>query len=699
MEKWKNMRKLWDNTNTEQPIQTYNSETEAELERQVNELRGIVTTFTNLVNDTVAALEQYKEDQAASISTQNLATVNATIEALEALNIKVNDIDITDATVDQLQAEQANIKTLYSDLANIVSLQVDNVEVNTKLDAETIEAKTAVIDALTVNDLTVSGLYEFATITATNANIGTANVDTVNATSATINELNAPEASITNLVSNNIEAVSESIQNSKIDTLDVEQITHKLHYIQPENEVQYIIAPPYFRNGQYRLIALNANNEACVALDIRNDVSNIWLSWSRRPSIGHYIEECRIFDYNSQRPQIYIKVNEANNVKLTWYYEYQGYDELANAAPSTWPDYPFNISLPGSWLYKFIHNEGVYFSHAVDIITNEGEHDYASLVLTPTSQWQESSWTAIEYNGLQDKDFKVYRPNQDVSTDADVTFHTISIEGLEQKYVVTIDGQFSSMNPSQVVNGILNPEFKPVEGASLATWNGSTSARTANTTEYTNAMVVAGVVYEATDAEGLHFEKVDITPDALTHGTLVSFTDRVVLRKHDRADYYVSAPGVDVTPAGIDSYKLYRYSIVDLNAYVDYKVSDGIWERLEEFIPNTYVIDTNPFNVQPQHGPWSAVVYSYDDTTLTKPITKLGLVDDVDGIDDDTADVNVNDITSASTTSEDIKATNSLETEGSVVLSAHQFIGTQAQFTAAVAANKIANDCLVMITE
>jgi hypothetical protein len=212
-------------------------------------------------------------------------------------------------------------------------------------------------------------------------------------------------------------------------------------------------------------------------------------------------------------------------------------------------------------------------------------------------------------------------------------------------------------------------------------------------------MVVAGVVYEATDADGLHFEKVDITPDALSHGTLTSFTDRVVLRKHDRADYYISSPGVDVTPTGIESYKLYRYSIEPLNAYVEYKVSDGIWEKLEEFIPATYVIDTNPFNVQPQHGPWSVVVYSYDDTTLTKPITKLGLVDDIDGIDDDTADVNVNDITSASTTSEDIKATNSLETEGRVLLAAHQFIGTQAQFTAAVAANKIADDCLVMITE
>ena len=681
------MRKLWDTAQNASAIVNDNVITNAELERQIIELRGIVTTFTNLVNATVEALEQYKDDNRVAFITETLTATNASVTALlTAAEANITELTSNIATISTLKSTIGTIETLYSDVASILGLSVDNLSVNTKAEVELLEADAATIDALTVNDLTITGLYNFLNIDATQAAIDTLSATNATFTNATIDDLTAIDATFTNAGITNASIVAETVTNAAIDKINVEQITHSLKHIEPLNEVQYIIAPPYFRNGQYRLIGINQNNEAVAAMDIRNDLSNIWLSWSRRPSIGLYIEECRIFDYNSQRPQIYIKVNEANNDKLVWYYEYQGFDTLLEAAPQTYNDYPFNISLPGSWLYKFIHNEGVYFSHAVDIISNEGEHDYASLILTPTDRWPETSWTAIEYNGLQDKDFKVYRPDQDLSTDADVTFHTISIAGLENKYVITLDGQFNSANPATVTNGILNPEFKPVEGSGLGTWNGKVAARDSNDIVYSNAMVFAGVVYSSND--GVCYTKVNITPDSLSHGTLTQFVDRCIIRKHDRTDYYISAAGVDVTPAGIESYHIYRYSISDLNAYVDYKVSDGVWEKLEEFIPATYVIDTNPFNVQPSYGQWTSTVYSYDDTNTTNPITKLGNVDEGNW---DTLS------TTESYVKSDIVESNNLKVNTKANISKHLFIGTSAQFTSAVANNEIADDCLVLI--
>lgn len=413
------MRTLWPVNNT--TITSPENEDIQNLQSAIASLQQDITNLTDALNNDIANLQQYKIDNEASITTENLNATNAILNNITSAIANLTAITSTEVTATTLQAAIATVENLYSDEANLEKI------ISGEIATDSLIANEALINALTVTDLIVQGSQAFQNLFITNLEAGNLDVTNNTVQNETVQSLTAETANITtetvaNSTITNVKVNNLNAVNSVLENIDVGALTHTSDYITISNDADsVIIAPPHFKNGNYQMIAIDEANTPLWAVNVFNDINNIWFSWSRKTNPIPYIEFVRLFNIKEQEPRAYFKLNILGHT-LRVFFTSNSYNTVLNN-PQTFETFPFATNDEGCLTYTMVADAGVYFSNNVDIISS-GEHDYATLQLTSSDSYSTSGETTV-YDGKTASIHTEYKPDQSVNSNDDVKFLSV----------------------------------------------------------------------------------------------------------------------------------------------------------------------------------------------------------------------------------------------------------------------------------
>lgn len=362
----------------------------------------------NILSDN---LQQYKDDNENSITTEQLNAVNAAIQSLEATESNLTTAEVDNLTVSSL----ATLTTLTAQIATITSsLSVPEIQTNeiTAMDLSatdgyfmSLKADTAEIDNWNVSNFNIENLTVSQSFQTTSLEATTGDIGTLSAGTATI-ENNAS-------VGGDLE-VTGDISGASIDTDEVttENVTWK-GQISLSNQADFFLEIPHFENGQYYLQLLQ-NDEPYITVEIYNSVDNYLVRWSQR-------------DYNLLQ-NIYISgIGSASKI----YLEIENDDALAMVLKYATTSVTPNVQGPLSYntlpitpdnTYEVKYKDGSKFFKNVDLAQTGGT---VGVLRTLASDDYSAASEDVSYDTTEDTTVIVYKPDQSLNEEDDVKFHEV----------------------------------------------------------------------------------------------------------------------------------------------------------------------------------------------------------------------------------------------------------------------------------
>lgn len=410
------MRELFptNECNKDSLIPNGNVATKDELLAVLNEIQNLNDRLTETIN----YIDTYKEENASGIRTltleaENIRASNTRISSLlEATEANITDADFTTVNVSELAdikkvvAEIVQItdnlitKDLVAETASLGSASILEADIS-NLKANTIEIENWLIETFTVDTLKANVEIETPLVKAE-----TAEVETVNATDVITETLDAEMANINR----------ENVQTSDIKTLKTSNISWQ-QYQTIVNPDEFYIEIPRFINGAYYLAAIDETNTVCFTIEIQNSINNYYVSWSK--TLPGFLEKFYI-DKTDKTSQVYFKANTLGRA-LTLKYASIGLEQVA--PPQEYDVLPINAEVE----YNILYLDGHKYWNPVDLF-NDGTA-VGTLTLIPQN-WNLSNRDATNYDTTTNQQFNVYRPNQDLNTDADVEFNSATTQWL-----------------------------------------------------------------------------------------------------------------------------------------------------------------------------------------------------------------------------------------------------------------------------
>lgn len=410
------MRELFptNECNKDSLIPNGNVATKDELLAVLNEIQNLNDRLT----DTINYIDAYKEENVSGIKTltleaENIKASNAKISSLlEATEANITDADFTTIKVDELAdikkavAEIVQItdslltKDLVAETANLGTANILEADIS-NLKAKTIEIENWLIETFTVDTLKANVSVETDLLSAI-----TGEIDTVHSTDVITATLDAEMANINR----------ENVQQSNIKNLKTSNISWQ-QYQTIVNPDEFYIEIPRFINGAYYLAAIDDTNTVCFTIEIQNSINNYYVSWSK--TLPGFLEKFYI-DKTDKTSQIYFKANTLGRA-LTLKYASIGLEQVA--PPQEYDILPINAEVE----YNILYLDGHKYWNPVDLF-NDGTA-VGTLTLIPQS-WNLSTPDATNYDTTANQQFNVYRPNQDLNTDADVEFNSATTQWL-----------------------------------------------------------------------------------------------------------------------------------------------------------------------------------------------------------------------------------------------------------------------------
>lgn len=385
---------------------------------QIQELNDRLTETINYIDD-------YKAENASGIKTialeaENIKASNAKISSLlEATEANITDADFTTISVSEL----ADIKKVVAEIVQITESLItkDFVAETASLgtanileaDISNLKAKTIEIENWLIETFTVDTLKANVEIETPLVKAETAEVDTVNATDVITETIEVDMANIN----------KENVQTSDIKTLKTSSISWQ-QYQTIVNPDEFYIEIPRFINGAYYLAAIDDTNTVCFTIEVQNSINNYYVSWSK--TLPGFLEKFYI-DKTDKTSQVYFKANTLGKA-LTLKYASIGLEQVA--PPQEYDVLPINAEVE----YDILYLDGHKYWNPVDLF-NDGTA-VGTLSLIPQT-WNLSTTDATNYDTTTNTQFNIYRPNQDLNTDADVEFNSATTEWLNVKTFTT----------------------------------------------------------------------------------------------------------------------------------------------------------------------------------------------------------------------------------------------------------------------
>lgn len=377
-----------------------------------------IQTLNDRLTETINYIDDYKEENSSGIKTltleaENIKASNARISSLlEATEANITDADFTTIKVDELAdikkvvaeivqiTESLITKDFVAETASLGSASILEADIS-NLKAKTIEIENWLIETFTVDTLKANVEIETPLVKAQ-----VAEVDTVNATDVITETIDAETANINR----------ENVQQSNIKNLKTSNISWQ-QYQTIVNPDEFYIEVPRFINGAYFLAAIDDTNTVCFTIEIQNSINNYYVSWSK--TLPGFLEKFYI-DKTDKTSQIYFKANTLGRA-LTLKYASIGLEQVA--PPQEYDILPINAEVE----YNILYLDGHKYWNPVDLF-NDGTA-VGTLSLIPQA-WNISTSDATNYDTTQNVQFNVYRPNQDLNTDADVEFNSATTQWL-----------------------------------------------------------------------------------------------------------------------------------------------------------------------------------------------------------------------------------------------------------------------------
>lgn len=249
--------------------------TDSELDAYKHEIEQAITsvtgTFENIGAD-VATLGRIVSNVV------NATDINVT-NRIESLRGLITNLESNIATINTLQATNATIRT-----ADIDTLTGDNITITGTLKAHDVDIDTFSPSVINTEDLTATN----ATVTnetVTESTIGTANITDANVTNADVDNLTGDKA---------------TIPEADLEHINTHYITHNKLYnnqtissssVSADNDFWIVL--PKFSNGTYNLIATDTvEDEETISnikwsMEIMNSTQNIAFRWSVNDSFAY----------------------------------------------------------------------------------------------------------------------------------------------------------------------------------------------------------------------------------------------------------------------------------------------------------------------------------------------------------------------------------------------------------------------------
>ena len=269
-------------------------------EEQYNALIRAIEQVDIKADTTDSELETYKHNLEQSITsvTGTFDNVNADVATLG--RIVSNVVNATDINVtNRIEALRGLITNLESNIATINTLQATNATIGT-----------ADIDTLTGDNITITGTLKAHDVDIDTFSPSTVNTNDLTATNATVtNETvtestigtaNITDANVTNADIDNLTGDKATIPEVDLEHINTHYITHNKLYnnqtissssVSADNDFWIVL--PKFSNGTYNLIATDTvedeSSESNIkwSMEIMNSTQNIAFRWSVSDSFGY----------------------------------------------------------------------------------------------------------------------------------------------------------------------------------------------------------------------------------------------------------------------------------------------------------------------------------------------------------------------------------------------------------------------------
>ena len=269
-------------------------------EEQYNALIRAIEQVDIKADSTDSELETYKHnlEQSITIVTGTFDNVNvgvATLGRIVSDVVNATDINVTN----RIEALRGLITNLESNIATINTLQATNATIGT-----------ADIDTLTGDNITITGTLKAHDVDIDTFSPSTVNTNDLTATNATVtNETvtestirtaNITDANVTNADIDNLTGDKATIPEADLEHINTHYITHNKLYnnqtissssVSADNDFWIVL--PKFSNGTYNLIATDTvedeSSESNIkwSMEIMNSTQNIAFRWSVNDEFGY----------------------------------------------------------------------------------------------------------------------------------------------------------------------------------------------------------------------------------------------------------------------------------------------------------------------------------------------------------------------------------------------------------------------------
>lgn len=269
-------------------------------EEQYNALIRAIEQVDIKADSTDSELETYKHNLEQSITsvTGTFDNVNvgvATLGRIVSDVVNATDINVTN----RIEALRGLITNLESNIATINTLQATNATIGT-----------ADIDTLTGDNITITGTLKAHDVDIDTFSPSTVNTNDLTATNATVtNETvtestirtaNITDANVTNADIDNLTGDKATIPEADLEHINTHYITHNKLYnnqtissssVSADNDFWIVL--PKFSNGTYNLIATDTvedeSSESNIkwSMEIMNSTQNIAFRWSVNDEFGY----------------------------------------------------------------------------------------------------------------------------------------------------------------------------------------------------------------------------------------------------------------------------------------------------------------------------------------------------------------------------------------------------------------------------
>ena len=391
-------------------------------QEQYNALLEQINQYKEEVETTSAEFDNLEEDLRSAWCTGTL-----TADTVNAITASINCINNSCIITSSLNANQAFAHSLctprvYTDCVT-ASCRVNTDVVNATCGVMTtrVDASCVVADDIKVNNAVHYTTSCTDTANITNADITCETVFNSEIQTACIYDLNSDTAQLDIACINTAHIGDADVANQ----LDTYKLTAEFIKHNQGAQAQTLVTPddfyielPYFANGTYRLISVDAQLNELWSISVHNEsTSNYVITWSANPGVDNYLEDLYIY-----QNKFYFHGNSNGKAQTIYHVS----DTLENETDPTiytdgWPFDTTSLDVQKYWIFQF--NHGTKFFRNVSFAND-------TAITSPLKLLSCSDITCVNlpvtYDTTEDTNAVLYIPDQAVDTCCCVTFNRIT---------------------------------------------------------------------------------------------------------------------------------------------------------------------------------------------------------------------------------------------------------------------------------